>query len=205
MSILICTPMYGGNCHYKYFQSALNLKEAFRDAGVYHDWLVTANESLITRARNTSANAFMKTDFEALMFIDGDIEFSPEGVASLWNLDADIAVGAYRMKKPGAKLTVWKDGKQIELADFQEPLTVDFAGTGFMLIRRNVFADLKRPEWVYEEGPKRESMVAYFQDPIVDGYHQSEDYFFCEQARKEGFEILCDPTIRLTHWGNQGF
>ena len=206
ISILIATPMFGGVCHAKHFKSCLNLKDSFHDAGIPHDWLVTMNDSLITRARNTSVHGFLKTDFETLLFIDGDIEFAPEDVSKLWNLDVDVAVGAYRMKKPDAKLTVWKDGRQVDITEFHEPLSVDFAGTGFMLIQREVFNTLSRahPEWEYEEGQDREKMVGFFQDPILD-YHQSEDYFFTESVRKLGMEVICDPSIRLTHWGMAGF
>lgn len=51
MSILFCTPMYGGFCHAAHFRSCLNLKEELTRSGVAHDWLVGTNESLVHRAR----------------------------------------------------------------------------------------------------------------------------------------------------------
>ena len=202
MSLLIATPMFAGQCLAEHFKSCLNLKDALHENNIDHDWLVTTNESLIPRARNTSAARFLQTDFEYLLFIDGDISFSPDDVARLWNHEEKVVCGAYRMKYPGSKLTVWKDGKQVEIGD--DLISVDYAGTGFMMIHRSVFETLiKSYDIEYEEG-KVGKCWAFFQDPITD-FHLSEDYFFCQRWRELGGEIICDPNIELTHWGLAGY
>ncbi len=200
MSILIGTPMFGGQCTRDYFESCLNLKEDLAEIGVNHDWLTVANESLITRGRNTIADTFLKTDFEALLFIDADIRFRTEDVAKLWNLNAPIAVGAYRMKCEEIKYSAWRDNKIVNLQDIEgkEPLKVDYAATGFMMIQRDVFEQMKDKVEKYDEEGER---YAFFQDPIIDGMHMSEDYFFCKTWRDMGGEILLDPTIELGHIG----
>lgn len=201
MSILIGTPMFGGQCTREYFESCLNLKEDLTEIGVKHDWLTIANESLITRGRNTIADMFLKTDYEALLFIDADIRFSTEDVAKLWNLNAPIAVGAYRMKCAEKKWGAWADGEMVDLDDIvedAEPFEVDYAATGFMMIQRDVFEKMKpEVESYYEEGER----FAFFQDPIVDGFHMSEDYFFCSTWRNLDGKILLDPSIKLGHVG----
>lgn len=199
MSILVCTPMFGGMCHEPYFKSCLNLQEAFINGGVSYDWLTTSNESLITRGRNTSAHEFLKTDFEVLLFIDADIEFTPEDVSKLWNLSYEtkqVCVGAYRRKSEDST-KVWIKGELVEIETLSEITEIDFAGTGFMMIPRNIFEALKCDEW-----RRRDDIYAFFQD---DGLDLSEDYFFCQEARKKGFKILCDPSIKLTHWGRFGY
>lgn len=207
MSVLFCTPAYGRQVTLGFFQSAVCLKENLILSGVEHDWLTLGNESLITRGRDTCAATFLKSHYDRLMFIDADIEFQVEDVIKLWNLDADIACGVYRMKKLDAGLTVWKDSKLVDLDNFKEPFEVDFAGTGFLMIKRRVFDSLieKYPEWHYRDGEPEEDRWGFFQDPIVDGWKASEDYFFIEKAREAGFKCICDPSIRLTHWGTHGF
>lgn len=212
MSILIATPMYGSMCHAEHFKSCLELKHALNVADIDHDWLVTTNESLITRARNTSAARFLSTSYSKLLFIDADIEFKPSDVAALWNMDVPIACGAYRMKADDAPLAVWVGLQLKAIAELpDQPFSVDFAGTGFLMIDREVLEDLKNrnPEWVHDEGHVGEC-CAWFQTPVVehtDGtkYFQSEDYFFCAQAREAGYEIICDPSINLVHWGQRGY
>lgn len=204
MSLLIATPMFGRQCHAAHFESALRLKEEFCRAGMKHDWLTNTNDSLITRVRDCIASQFLNTDYDKLLFIDADIEFSPEDVALLWNMNAHVAVGAYRMKVPDAPLGVWRDGQLHDLEQFDEPVSVDYAGTGFMMIDRSVFEGLKRVVPEYEEGQVGPCW-AFFQDPIEDGIHLSEDYAFCKRFREMGGEILCHPGVSLKHWGQWAY
>lgn len=208
--------MFGAQCHARHFESCLALKEEFTRAGVEHDWLVTTNESLIPRARNTSAATFLNTDYQKLLFIDADIEFSPNDVALLWNQDAYVIAGAYRMKRPDAPPpSAWVEGKlqpvERMTVEGDKPFKVDFAGTGFMMIDRDAFVRLQRahPEWKYVEGHIGECW-AFFQDPIVmhdDGerYHESEDFHFCRAWRQLGGDLWVHPGVQLTHWGQYGY
>lgn len=223
MSLLIATPMYGGQCHTQHFKSCMALKEDLLRAGVEHDWLVLTNESLITRARNVCAREFLRTDYAKMIFIDADIEFNANDVALLWNLQESVACGAYRMKTPGAPLCVWRDGKLVEF-ESDDPVETDYAGTGFMMVDRSVFEQMKAhvPEYregcgdarvmddSEEEGPSRlfaeyRTTWGFFQDVIADGIHLSEDYFFCRTWRQMGGSIWMHPGCKLTHWGQCGY
>jgi hypothetical protein len=198
-----------------YERSCYVLKKELTGTSFPHDFLRLSTESLITRARNVCAASFLNdTSLDCLLFWDSDIEGDPADVARLWNLchsGADVAVGHYRHKNPDAKDVVWVDGKLVERSEFLEPFEVSYAGTGFMMIRRQTFERLKmaHPKWRYEEGmpeedrkniPVRECW-AFFQDPIEDGHHLSEDYFFCKRVRELGMKVIMDPAIRLKHWG----
>lgn len=207
MSLLIATPCYGGMCHSAFLESCLSLEATLTQVGLDHSWLFTKNESLITRGRNTSATKFLQTHYERLLFIDSDIEFAAEDVAKLWNIDspgADVAVGVYRMKREGSPYAAWVNGSLIEdLPD--HPIEVDYAGTGFMMIKRSVFTRLMQahPEWKYEESIGE--CWAFFQDPIEDGIHLSEDYFFSKRVRDLGMKVVMDPAVKLKHWGQKCF
>jgi hypothetical protein len=199
-SILFCTPCYGGMIHEAHFRSCLALKEELTRAGLAHDWLTGRNESLIPRARNEMTCSFLQTDHTHMMWLDADIEFESEHVAKLWNLQTDIAVAFYAMKRPDQPLSAWKDGKLVRLDDCPtEPFEVDFAGTGFMLIRREVIVHLAAEADEYE-GPNGRVPALYMTPVHNDGF-ESEDYFFCRKARESGFKIIGDPSIRLGHWG----
>lgn len=203
-SILFCTPCYGGMVTAPHFRSCLKLSRVLDETGLSHDWNVGWNESLVHRARMEMARVFLETDHSHLMWIDADIEFEPEHVAKLWNLGADIAVGVYRMKKPGDLYAAWKDGALVtDLSKFDGPTEVDFAGTGFMLIRRDVIETLTKKHGTYngQHGPS----PAIFMTPIHNGGLESEDYHFCRIARESGFKVVMDPSVRLVHWGQFGY
>lgn len=200
-SILFCTPAYGGMVHAAHMGSCLNLKEELTKIGLAHDWLIGTNESLITRARNEMTASFLKTDHSHMMWLDADLEFEPEHVAAIWNLDADIGVGVYVMKKPDACwYAAWKDGALVkDLDQFDGPIEVEYAGTGFMLIRRNVIETLAQSAESYE-GPNGRVPALYMTPVHNDGF-ESEDYHLSRIARDANFKIIMDPRVRLTHWG----
>lgn len=207
MSILFATPCYGGQVTAQHMKSCLELRHALMSAGVEHDWLLGWNESLIQRARNSSAARFLRTGFRKLMFLDADIEFDPESVARLWNMDADIAVGLYPMKRKDCPLGAWRDGKLVDLSECPDtPFEVDYAGTGFMMIDRSVLERMRRewPEREHEEGSVGDSF-AWFDPRVEDGIYLSEDYAFVKDARSLGFKVLADPAIRLIHHGSYGY
>lgn len=199
-SILFCTPCYGGMLTAAHFQSCMNLKEELTKVGLKHDWLIGVNESLVHRARMEMTATFLSTDHSHMMWLDADIEFCPEDVAKLWNLDADIAVGFYSMKRPDMPLSAWKDGKLIKLEECpKEPFEVDYAGTGFFMIKRHVIETLAKTSESYEGN--KGIVPALYMTPIFNGCLESEDYHFCRKAREAGFKIIGDPSIKLGHWG----
>ena len=204
--------MYSGQCTAEFFQSALDLRGSLTLSGIEHQWLVTTNESLIPRARNTAVARFMfdaeLQKYDRFMFIDADIEFKAEDVQKLWNLDVDVATAAYPMKRESAGVTAWKDGKLVNLDELIGPTEIDFAGTGFLMIKRSVFDRMmmEYPEAEHEEGSVGRCF-AFFNTAVVDDgagpYFISEDYFFCRNLRKTGMKITLDPSIRLGHVGRR--
>ena len=195
-----------------HFQSCLNLKEELSRVGLKHDWLLGTNESLVHRGRNEMAASYLlQTDYSHMMWLDADIEFNPEHVAALWNLsfekDADVAVGCYAMKKPGEDwYAAWVNGKLVkDLDQFDGPIEVDYAGTGFMLIKREVYMRLNAQEGheCYEkEGQK---VGVYYDTPVHNSVFESEDYNFCRKVRESGLKVVMDPTIRLKHIGQYAY
>jgi hypothetical protein len=201
LSVLFCTPAYGGMVTAAYAGSCLRLKEELTKIGLAHDWLIGVNESLVTRARNEMTASFLTTKHSHMMWIDADIEFELEDVAKLWNMEVDIAVGCYAMKVPDKQwFAAWKDGALVkDLDQFKGPIEVDYAGTGFMLIRREVIDKLASLADDYE-GPNGR-VPALYMTPIYNNGFESEDYHFCRIAREAGFKIMMDPSVRLGHIG----
>jgi hypothetical protein len=119
--------------------SCLTVSTVLDQVGIKHDYDLGWNESLVHRARMEMARKFLKEcDFTHLMWWDADIEAVPDDLAKLWNLQADIAVGVYTMKKPDkCWYAAWVDGALVkDLDQYKKPIEVDYAGTGFMLIKR---------------------------------------------------------------------
>jgi hypothetical protein len=96
------------------------------------------------------------------------------------------------------------------------PAEVMESGTGFMMIRRRTFETWKEayPEYSYLPDHVRSNsfdgtreIMQYFQaaiDPDSKRY-LSEDYWFCQLARKAGLKVWICPWINLRHFGTMNF
>ena len=235
--IFISTPCYGGACNAMYMTSLLSLQAVLGKAG--HEAMVSVlvNESLITRGRNALVNQFMKTDADYLFFIDSDIQFYGDQVLPMIDADKDIICGIYPKKEinwqqveKGVKngedvnnLKHYTGSWVLNLVDYAgsvtvpvgEPLEIWAGGTGFMLIKRKVFEELKdiTPSYINDvvdlanaDAP-RERITQYFTESIEPETERllSEDYHFCRQWRLQGGKIYAAPWVQLSHHGTYAF
>ena len=235
--IFIATPMYGGLCVGGYTVGLLNSVQEFMRHGMQLYYAHMMNESLITRARNSLAYDFLDTDATHLMFIDADITFNPADIVSMVNADKDIICGLYPKKEINWKTVAQavKSGVEYQdlpsytgsfvvnlvgdvaqaTGDVNEPMEIDNGGTGFMLIKRNVFEVLKYKVPTYtndmilivDKNPVKKIIHEFFATSIdeVSNRLLSEDYHFCKIARQAGFKVYAAPWANLTHSGTYNF
>lgn len=234
--IFIATPMYGGQCTGFYAQSLIQLNNLLKTQGVDCVMSFMFNESLITRARNALAHNFLKSDATHLMFIDADIHFQAHDILPMIESDVDIICGIYPKKEinwqsvkdafdagvPVDKLKNHTGQFVVNLVDYSPSVTVPInqpveiwnGGTGFMLIKRQVFEHLsdKVPVYVNDVTDlsgsiKQDEIKEYFATSIEDGTRRllSEDYHFCNLWRRHGGKVYAAPWASLRHIGTYSF
>jgi len=172
-----------------------------------------------------------------LMFIDADIGFNPNDIIEMVKRDVDICCGLYPKKEIHWQRVADAVGKGVpadQLKDhtgtfvvnlvanerqevkITELLEIQNGGTGFMLIKREVFEVLadKVPEYnndMYlavdtERKPKIiKEFFATSIDPDSNNRLLSEDYHFCKLARTHGFKVYAAPWVLLSHTGTYIF
>lgn len=97
--IFIATPCYGGQIGEPYFRSMMRLTMLCNKYDIPYTISTLANESLVTRGRNTLVSFFMENPKAThLFFIDADIEFNPEDLLRMVAYDKPVIVGAYPKK-----------------------------------------------------------------------------------------------------------
>ena len=229
MHLVVGTPMYGGMCCSEYTQSILSLQEACIQNGIKLTSIFIGNESLIQRGRNNIARAFLELQADYLMFIDADQKFLANDIAKMIKANKGIIGGAVPMKdinwesvRSGAeqkhpalhRLTGVFNVNELEGHGFkktEEPFQVKHVGTGFMLIKREVFEHLAPHVGWYTEKQwantiaKPSKVYDFFQVGKVDNQLLSEDYFFCHKYREVGGEIWLAPWCQLGHFGSYLF
>ena len=224
--IMVGTPMYGGLCYHGYASGLASSILTLNEHDVDLHWHFIANESLITRGRNNVVKHFMKTDCTHLMFIDADIHFPGDAILKLYKANEDIVCGAYPKKfidwenikkatrsQSPAELEGFGASYVFNFIDTTKPIytnkkgliEVKHAGTGFMLIKRQVFEKLDplMPKARASNfGRFSEWYTEYFKTEIdEEGVLQTEDWFFCNQWAKANGKIYLMPSINLDHIG----
>ena len=203
-NIHFATPCYGGQINEVCFQSYMNwtILAMQNDLAFTIDTL--SNESNINRGRNSCAAKFLAGDCTHLMFVDADIGWNPVDVVQLVNHQKDIVVGAYPQKTMPPLYVINKLEEPEREGDLVEVLN---AGTGFMLIKRDVFLKLieqgatKYTDDIGLDSQTNNNQYDFFNCTVADGQYLTEDYSFCHAVRSAGFQIWLDTTIELTHTG----
>jgi len=236
--VMIATPMYGGLCNGSYTLGLLTAVGVFSRNGIGMQYAHMANESLITRARNSLAKDFLESECTHLMFIDADIGFNPQDIVRMLHADKDIICGIYPKKEinwievtkavhagvppqelhkhTGAFVVNLIDNEKVLEGDRYTPMEIANGGTGFMLIKREVFDGLIGKVPVYnndvfsavETDRRLQPINEFFATSVTDDGDSrllSEDYHFCKIARQADFKVWAAPWAELSHTGTYIF
>ena len=206
MKLALGLPTYGHLC-LEQFNIALSRAQLSPLIPEYVEEL-RISDSLVSRARNNIAHIFLKGSCDSLLFIDSDIIFTPEHIRRAIDHNKPIVCGAYALKNPGAPSWV-ACGLIDEPPDANGLQKMRHCGTGFMLIQREVFQKMipTFPEIMYLDKERDESLTPdvehhdFFSVGVVDRHLLSEDWYFCNRARKLGYDIFLDTKIILGHIG----
>lgn len=166
--LFIATPAYGGMVGEAYLKAMTKIGILFSKHNLNFTLATIANESLITRGRNTLVAMFMSDPkFTHMLFIDADIHFIAEDVLKLWWRAVQkpdtvkVVTGAYPKKtinwKNIREQVVSNQADEEEMQKYQASYVLNLrtdnngriplqqgllpvydAGTGFMLFNRNV-------------------------------------------------------------------
>ena len=234
VNLCVATPMYGGQCYGTYMVGIMGLQTICKEKGWGFQFIYTGNESLITRARNKLVEIFLQTECTHLLFIDADMEFSPAKIVNLVEYDVDVISGLCPKKQinwEAVKAIVKSDPdihpflipRSISDADnnvnyfgdtdgIYDLISVKHAGTGCLLIKREVFTKLMGsiPKFVDygANGLASPTLKCLFFDTKVENEsmsYLSEDYYFCDEWRKLGGKVYLAPHIKLGHIGTHTF
>jgi hypothetical protein len=217
--LFIATPCYGGMLTDQYLHSILNLTQALVQRKIGYTVYTLRNESLITRARNTLVAVFLKSDCTDMMFIDADVQFEPDSILRMLEMDKPVIGAACPMKSLPLRYAVNfrfdGDPQEKKLIIDNGAIEVVDVGSSFLMIRREVFDKLivAYPHLHYQNSlkffspdydPYFYSFFDTMHDPETNRY-LSEDYTFCRRWQQIGGKTWIDPKTKLTHVGSYTF
>lgn len=141
-----------------------------------------------------------KNESDWILYVDDDMILEKDALDRLLAHKKEIVgVNAYSRALPLSSTVglMDKDGKYLEPEKhtewemrIPEGLFECFSiGTGVLLIDMKVFNAIAKPWFKF--------------DMHEEGYmKQGEDSWFCTEAKKKGYKIYCDPTLKIGHIGS---
>ena len=157
--------------------------------------------SLVYDSRNKLAVMALEMEADYILWLDSDMVFKPDTLERMIkvldeNPEIDVLSGLYfRRGAPFtpvlfSKLEIGEDGllvfeDQTEIPD--ERFEIAGCGFGCVLMRTDLLIDIAA----------KEGGGVWF-TPLANA---GEDCAFCIRARREGYKIVCDPSIALGHMG----
>lgn len=230
MKVAICTPCFNGQCSVNFTMSLMQSFDLLRRNYIDCRFITISNRFTLP-ARNTLVKAFLEKekDMTHLLFIDADISWEPE---DLLNMLKKVQSDEEKYKVTCAlypnKNYLWKQGvkdpedittidvtkilqcayhnlpEELSITDETTKLyTAKHCGTGFMLIKKDVFKSIEDMCETYIED--EENFTEYFTVKIVEKEYLTEDYYFCHMCGEKDIKIWVDPEVILTHEGNHMF
>ena len=148
--------------------------------------VVTQSGTLICDQRAKLAQSCVDDGCDYLMMLDSDMRFPADTLIRLLNHEQPIVTANYSTRRAPAEPVAFRRFGTCEKLYTDEDSTglevCSANGLGVSLIHRSVFEQMEKP---------------YFYIPYIpaDDGHWGEDVWFCNQARKAGFDTLIDHDL----------
>jgi hypothetical protein len=169
-----------------------------------------AGYSAVDQARNHMATDALKDGFEELMWIDSDVVFDPDAIDRLRSHDLPIVCGIY--PKKGVRelaCAVMPGTGALRFGTLGGLVELEYGATGFLYTRARVYHDIKLKLGLPDCNQRYNRLVTPYFLPMVipdldvpNGHrYLGEDFSFLERAKRCGYRVFADTTIRLMHVG----
>jgi hypothetical protein len=206
-NVVFLTP--GSSMVPAYVRSLVETTKVLNERGISYHY-VSRYSSFVPTARELTALDYPSHDFasteiaqgrftyDKLMWIDSDIEWTPEDFLRLYESELDIISGLYVLDSAGTVAAQLPDTRgvptrmnKVEFMLHDLPVEVGGVGFGFVCIKKGVFESIPRPWFLIgriQWNPDSEMRV-----------NVGEDYSWCGNAQRAGFKIWVDPKVKLLH------
>ena len=198
MKVLIATPSYDGRLDVWYTTSLVNSVRIAQEKGIFLHPVFMSYDALVQRARNDLFR--LALDYDAVIWIDSDLEWHPMWIMELLGSDKDVVGGTYRKKTDDAELYTVKT-HSLEKKDGL--VQVEGLGLGFVKMSKKAVQDLWDASPEYQNEGKTCRMICNVE--VIDGQLVSEDNAVMRKLASLGYDIWLDPRMTCCHIGTKKF
>ena len=198
MKVLIATPAHDGRLDVWYTTSLVNSVRIAQENGIFLHPVFMSYDALVQRARNDLFR--LGLDYDAVIWIDADLEWHPLWIMELLKSEKDVIGGTYRKKTDDAEMYTVKT-QNLETED--RLIKVEGLGLGFVKMSKKAVMALWESSEPYQNEGREGRMVCDIK--IVDGQLVSEDNVVMSKLKDLGFDIWLDPRMTCVHIGTKKF
>jgi len=188
IKVMVATPWGGNIC----FREWAYMFRKLRVPG-NHVVIHTSGQPIHV-ARNQLVREMFKNNAEYIFFLDSDVvPHRDDIILKLLEHEKPIVSGIYHKRFPPFGPCIEKNtdmGVKQWIDHPQGLIEVDYVGAGCLLVHNSVFKRMTPPwfHWTLDQDNP---------DPEIP--LRSEDYYFNRKARKLGYKIWVDTTLRCDH------
>lgn len=207
-SVFIATPAYEQVKPGYAYALAMTVSELTK-CGIPFSLAVMYGNCHVDDGRNALVEIFLhETECTDLVFVDADVMWDADTFMRLIRHDQDFVAGAYPFKNFPYRYPI---GKFLGEMTPDGLVSVSYAATGFMRIRRKVF------ETLYPSQRRCKTRARFFErDEVIEDSTERTEFFerrgssrtydggdvtFCRKALAAGFHCMVDTTLSLSHIG----
>ena len=196
--VLIATPALDGRLDVWYTNSLVNSVRIAQENDIFLHPVFMSYDALVQRARNDLFA--LALDYDAVIWIDSDLEWHPMWIMELLGSDKDVVGGTYRKKTDDAELYTVKT-HNLETKDGL--VQVEGLGLGFVKMSKKAVQDLWDASPEYQNEGKTCRMICNVE--VIDGQLVSEDNAVMRKLASLGYDIWLDPRMTCCHIGTKKF
>lgn len=203
--VIIATPFYKMLCNSPYVTSLVSTLHLCWELGIEATLMKVDGDAYVGRARNSLiTHVYDNTDATDLVFIDSDLEWTPEDFIRLLSHPVELIGGTYPQQN------AWRtwahrnfcDENGIPHGDLKsKTILCEAIPAGFMRISR---AAMDR---MHEKYPIKGLVPgSATKKPTYNWFGEMfEDFVFCKRFRAAGGDVWLEPNITFKHYGPYGW
>ena len=214
--VVIGMPIASGTLPWPTAVSLLGTVRVLDQEGIKFKIEAPTGCSVVQWARSAVAEAFLKTDFSHLFWVDADIMWTPDDFIRLLGFGAvlDVVGATYPFKKdpPGFLINTEGAAGKLEVNGLG-CVKVKSMGLGFTLVKRHVVEMVAADKpLVYDPLNQVERRDIFRVDHTPHKHKvggrtlpgpRGEDVAFFDDVREAGFDCWLDPSVKLGHIGQK--
>lgn len=204
--VMIGSPLYSGDVAAEYVYSIMQSQMICLGKGILLEFQYIRNLSLIQCARNYLLHQFLEDkSFTHIMWIDGDLGWTPDAIARMVARKVDVIGGIYPRKADDISYP-YEQGNTHPPRDGL--VTAKRLPGGFILMSRECCQDLaSQAKWYRMSLDAKDTKVPDVFALVIDkdGEMVSEDYILSDKLRALGYPLYVETDISFVHVGRRAW